>query len=105
MIVLSSHVFAESPPVDPRQGSVDSKDFFFYSCVREYMKQNSIKIFDGSVEYGVEYSDLASIDLLTIGKAALDFASKIRKPNFDDLEHGRPAVLVLCEKESEKWRN
>jgi hypothetical protein len=90
------------PPTDPRMGSVTKQDFYLYSCVREYMRANSIQIFDGSVSYGVEYSNLNFEELSEINKAAKQFASSIRAPDYKDVEHGLPAVLVLCQNQSKK---
>ena len=91
-------------PVDSKAGSVTKRDFFFYSCVREYMLANSIQVFDGSVSYGVEYSNLNFEQLSAISKAAKKFAGSIRAPDYKDIEHGLPAVLVLCQNESKKYR-
>jgi hypothetical protein len=66
------------------------------------MKANSIQIFDGSVSYGVEYSDLNYKELSAINKAAKKFAGSIGAPDYKDVEHGLPAVLVLCQSESKK---
>ena len=96
---------ANEPPRDPRQGTVTSQDFFFYSCVREYMKANYIPIFDGSVAYGVEYSDLSSEVLSRLHKAAQTFARTIRAPDYSDQEHGLPAVLVVCQEEAKRTTN
>ena len=85
--------------------SVSAQDFFFFSCVRQYMEFNSINVFDGSVAYAVEYSNLRSKELSDIYSSAKKFAETIPKPNYQDQEHGLPAVLVLCQKESHKEDN
>lgn len=94
----------EAPPADPRVGSVTAQDFFFYSCVREYMQYQSIRVFDGSVAYAVEYIQAPHEVLDRIYEAARDFALGIRAPDYTDEEHGLPAVLVLCRQESESGR-
>lgn len=86
-----------------RGGSVSPRDFFLYSCVNAYMKANAIRIFDGSVGYGVEHSRLSGEELSALHAAAADFAQTIRAPDYADQEHGLPAVLVLCQDASEKY--
>jgi len=86
-------------------GSVSQRDFFLYSCMREYMKANSIQLFDGSVSYGVEYANLSAEELSSLHKAAVVFTQGIRAPDYSDREHGLPAVFVLCQEESEKYPN
>lgn len=90
------------PATDHRIDSVTEQDFFFYSCVRQYMEINSIDVFDGSVTYAVEYSNVSSKNLSRIYESAKSFAQTIRKPDYQDKEHGLPAVLVLCQRESRK---
>jgi hypothetical protein len=80
-----------------RSKSVTNADFFFYSCVHEYMKAHSIKIFDGSMAYAVEYMDAPAETIMTLHKAAKDYALTIRAPDYSDPEHGLPAVFVLCQ--------
>ena len=99
--VFASEVLAD-PPTDPRYGTVTKADFFLYSCVHEYMKINKIKAFDGSISYAVEYSALSSNELIRLYDLAQRYAASIRKPDYNDTEHGLPAVLVLCQLESKK---
>lgn len=101
-LVFSVTVHA-GPSMEPQMGSVTEQDFFFYSCIREYMLANSIQVFDGSVSYGVEYSNLNFDQLSALNKAAKKFAKAIRAPDYKDIEHGLPAVLVLCQQESKKY--
>ncbi len=101
LLIITATSYAGLPN-DPKMGSVTKQDFFLYSCVREYMKANSIQVFDGSVAYGVEYSSLSHEELTQTYEAAKEFASTIRAPEYGDTEHGLPAVLVLCQKEARK---
>lgn len=90
------------PATGPGTDPVTKEDFFFYSCVREYMQTNSIRIFDGSVGYAVERSDLDPEELNSIYQAAKTYAQGIWPPDYSDPEHGLPAVLALCRYESKK---
>jgi hypothetical protein len=94
---------AAGPPRDPREGSVTKRDFFFYSCVHEYMQANAIRNFDGSVAYAVEYSRMSGEELNRIYIAATAFAKSIGAPDYSDTEHGLPAVLVACEREAKSF--
>ena len=95
-------VSAKQPPVDLRAGSVTAQDFFLYACVHEYKKRHSIKSFDSSVAYAVEYSNLSSEALDRIYQLAKDFSKALDSPNYEDQEHGLTAVLVACQNESKK---
>ncbi len=88
---------------DPQRGSVTNADFFFYSCVHEYMKAHSIKLFDGSMAYAVEYMDAPAETIMTLHKAAKDFALTIRASDYSDPEHRLPAVLVLCKDKAKSY--
>lgn len=99
--VFASEVLAD-PSTDPKSGTVTKADFFLYSCVHEYMTINKIKAFDGSVSYAVEFSSLSSDELNRLYDLAQRYAASIRKPDYNDTEHGLPAVLVLCQLESKK---
>ncbi|WP_460049298.1 hypothetical protein [Sessilibacter sp. MAH2] len=90
------------PSKDLRMGTISKSDFFFYSCVRQYMLANSIKVFDGSVNLGVEYSNLNYQELMEIGNKSKAYAASIRAPDYSDSEHGLSAVLILCQEEGEK---
>lgn len=89
------------PPVEPRLGSVTPQDFFFYSCVREYMRAQSIPVFDGSTAYAVEYIESPHEVLTRLHKAAEDYARTIPAPDYTDAEHGLPAVLVRCREQAQ----
>ena len=95
----TSNTLTNKPPTDPRQGSVTKQDFFFYSCMQHYMQMNAIRVFDGSVAYAVEFSDLSSEELTRIHQSAKSFAETLPKPDYADQEHGLPAVLVACQKQ------
>ncbi len=99
--VFASEVLAD-PSTAPKSGTVTKADFFLYSCVHEYMTINKIKAFDGSVSYAVEFSSLSSDELNRLYDLAQRYAASIRKPDYNDTEHGLPAVLVLCQLESKK---
>ena len=104
-IVLASFLSACAAGTarDPREGSVNARDFFFYSCVREYLQANSIRNFDGSLAYAVEYSSMPADELDRIYAAAATFAKTLASPNYSDPEHGLPPVLVSCEKEAKRF--
>ena len=104
-IVLASFLSACAAGTarDPREGSVNARDFFFYSCVREYLQANSIRNFDGSLAYAVEYSSMPADELDRIYAAAATFAKTLSAPNYSDPEHGLPPVLVSCEKEAKRF--
>jgi hypothetical protein len=76
--------------------AVSAADFFFYSCVHEYLKTRALPVFDGSMAYAVEFSDLEPQRLDRLHAAARKHARTIRAPDLSDPEHGRPAVLALC---------
>jgi hypothetical protein len=88
----------------PGANPVSMRDFFFYSCVREYMLANAITMFDNSTAYGVEYSTVSHETLSKVRKAAKDFAATIGPPDYSDPEHGRPALLAACLEESRSAR-
>ena len=90
----------EGPPVDPLEGSVTLQDYFFYSCVNEYIKAHGIPRFDGSLGYAQEYSSASGPALLSVRAAAKAYALSIHAPDYSDSEHGSAAVLVACLKES-----
>jgi hypothetical protein len=79
---------------------VTAEEFFEYSCVHHYMKANSVPMFDGSLGYAVEYLDADPELLDALSDAAKAAAAKLPPPNYADPEHGSPAVLVSCRRES-----
>lgn len=85
---------------EARQRAVTKRDFFFYSCVHEYMAAHSIRNFDGSLAYAVEYSDLSAEELTRLHNSAKAFARTIGPPDYTDEEHGLRAVLVLCQQQA-----
>jgi len=88
----------------PGSNPVSLRDLFFYSCVREYLLANDIPVFDNSTAYAVEYS-LDSFETLSrVHDAAKEFAATIGPPNYEDQEHGRPALLAACLEESRSGR-
>ncbi len=84
----------------PKAGNSDvaatARDFFFYSCVQEYLKANGIQNFDGSVGFAVEHSALTAEQMSEIYNRATAAAAAIPAPDYADPEHGLPPVLVLC---------
>lgn len=91
----------ESPQKEATR-NISKRDFFFYNCVHEYMKKNSIQNFDASVGLAVELSKFSFEELNEINKSAKNTAFGIRAPDYSDEEHGLPAVLIICQDESEK---
>ena len=96
-VSLADDLVAELFPDRP---VVSAADYFFYVCVDEYMKANSIRQFDGSEGYALEYSNEPAEVLIALHDAASEFAATIRAPDYSDPEHGLPAVLALCKNES-----
>ncbi len=91
---------ASGPPKDPDRPTVTARDFFVYSCLTAYMKANSVPLFDGSLAYAVEYADAEPEVLEQLYQAAKKVAASMPPPNYADTEHGSPAVLVRCQRES-----
>lgn len=96
-IVVSALPCAAAEPPPP---SVTAEEFFEYSCVRHYMTANSVPMFDGSLGYAVEYLDAGPEMLDALSDAAKAAASKLPPPNYADPEHGSPAVLASCRRQS-----
>ncbi len=90
----------QQPPQEARTSPVSKQAFFFYSCVQEYLRVHAIPLFDGSVAYAVENSDLSAETLSEVHGAAAAAARRIRAPDYSDPEHGLPAVLVVCQQEA-----
>jgi hypothetical protein len=86
----------DSPPAR----SVTAEEFFEYSCVHHYMKANSVPMFDGSLGYAVEYLDAGPELLDALSDAAKIAAAKLPPPNYADPEHGSPAVIASCRRDS-----
>jgi len=80
--------------------SVTAEEFFEYSCVHHYMMANSVPMFDGSLGYAVEYLDAGPELLDALSDAAKIAAAKLPSPNYTDPEHGSPAVIASCRRES-----
>jgi hypothetical protein len=79
---------------------VTAEEFFEYSCVHHYMKANSVPMFDGSLGYAEEYLDAGPELLDALSDAAKIAAAKLSPPNYADPEHGSPAVIASCRRES-----
>lgn len=103
---FASVTLADDPVAElfPDRPEVSAADYFFYVCVDEYMRANSIRQFDGSEGYALEYSSEPAEVLIALHEAASEFAETIRAPDYSDPEHGLPAVLALCKDESNTER-
>jgi hypothetical protein len=89
------------PPKSSEEGSVTVEDFFYYSCVHHYMRSHDVPMFDGSLNYAVEYVE-ADFELLAeLSDAARNAAAQLPAPDYSDPEHGAPAVLVWCQHQSQ----
>lgn len=93
-----------APAPDSERPAVSMRDFFFYSCAREYSKTHAFPLFDSSAAYAVEYSDASAETLSRVHAAARAFALTMRAPDLSDAEHGGVAVLALCLQESRSAR-
>ena len=106
-ILISALPCAAAEPLAPAAAkqslpapAVTAEDFFEYSCVHHYMKANSVPMFDGSLGYAVEYLDAGPELLDALSDAAKIAAAKLPPPNYADPEHGSPAVLAACRRQS-----
>ena len=75
---------------------VSVEDFFTYACIRQYEQRNSIRSYDGSLAYAVEWVDVDAETLDRLNAAAAEFAATLPAPNYADAEHGLYAVAAAC---------
>ncbi len=87
------------PPAEPP--AVTPQEQFFYFCVHEYLKAHGVPRFDGSAAYGVEHSNASGAVLARLQAAAKRSALALPAPNYRDEEHGAPAVLLHCQRQSQ----
>lgn len=72
------------------------EDYFLYSCVDAYLRQQQLPRFDGSAWWSIEQMDAGADALAETHEQASKFASTLPAPDPDDEEHGRPPILGLC---------
>ena len=82
-------------------GIASAFDFFTYSCIRQYEEMHSIRSYDGSLGYAVEWSHLGADELERLSASARVAAASIPAPNYADTEHGLPAVALVCRRASD----
>lgn len=89
---------------DGSLGIASASDLFAYSCIRQYEEMHSIRSYDGSLSYAVEWSRLGAEELERLSASARAVAASIPAPNYADTEHGLPAVAAVCRRASDGKR-
>lgn len=95
---------AKAPAHEEARRAVEPRDFFLYSCVREFTRAHALPLFDSSSGYAVEYSRMSPEEMGALYEAAKTFALTLRAPDLTDEEHGGVAVLALCLEEARSTR-
>lgn len=80
--------------------AVEPRDFFVYSCVREFSKTHALPLYDSSTGYVVEHGRLSPDEMSRLYDAARTFALTLRAPDPADEDHGGVPVLAQCLEES-----
>lgn len=84
--------------------AVEPRDFFVYSCVREFAKTHALPLYDSSTGYVVEFGRLDPEEMSRIYDAAKAFALTLRAPDPADEDHGGVPVLAQCLEEARSPR-
>jgi hypothetical protein len=84
--------------------AVEPRDFFVYSCVREFATAHSLPRYDSSTGYVVEFGRMEPQEMSRIYDAAKAFALTLRAPDPADEDHGGVPVLALCLEEARSAR-
>jgi hypothetical protein len=78
------------------------RDFFFYTCVDEYLRLHGIPQFDGSRALEADYLTLTLEQIKALSNHARDVAESIQQSEHSNDEAIRPAALAICLDESRK---
>jgi hypothetical protein len=84
--------------------AVEGRDFFVYSCVREFSKTHAFPLYDSSTDYVVQHGRLSPEEMSRIYDAAQAFARTLRTPDPTDEDHGGVPVLAQCLEEARSAR-
>jgi hypothetical protein len=101
LLVAGSTAEAGTPPV---RRAVEPRDFFVYSCVREFAKMHALPLYDSSTGYAVEYGRMAPEEMSRLYDAAKAFALTLRAPDPADEDHGGVPVMAQCLEEARSAR-